>query len=233
MATIDSTFSSHVTRAPASRTDPLVPAIAVAISYLGAVEGPLWVAVRGAGLAYGSHFQHDKDAGLLQYSVYRSPDAAKAFAAAKKIVTDFATGQTPIDKNAFDAARSAIAVQVADQEATFQNAAESSFINQSIWGLSKDFSKDFLKRVQAVTPDEMKSILQNLFLKCFDGEQSITIVTSSAGKVDMVVEGFKNEGITLTRKTITEFDESGEEEDSEDDDSEDGTETGSESEEDD
>jgi len=229
MATIDSTFSSHVTTAPASKNDPLVPAIAVAISYLGAVEGPLWVAVRGAGLAYGSHFQHDKDAGLLHYSVYRSPDAAKAFSAAKKIVTDFATGTTPIDENAFEAARSAIAVQFADQEPTFRNAAEASFVNQAIWGLSKNYNKEFLKKVEEVTPDDMRNILQNLFLNCFDGKKSITVVTSSSVKVDMVVEGFEKEGIKLQKKTIAEFDDGKDDDDSEDE-SDTGSETGSDSE---
>lgn len=42
LATIDSSFSIHVALGPDSPSHPKLPAMLLAISYLDAVEGPLW-----------------------------------------------------------------------------------------------------------------------------------------------------------------------------------------------
>ncbi len=42
MSTIDSSYALSVAKGPASLSDPRVPALMVALSYLDAVEGPLW-----------------------------------------------------------------------------------------------------------------------------------------------------------------------------------------------
>ena len=52
---------------------PDYPAAIVAREYLIAVEGPLWKAVRGAGLAYGSHFSTNVDAGIATFHIHQSP----------------------------------------------------------------------------------------------------------------------------------------------------------------
>lgn len=51
MPTIDSSYALAVSKGPSSFTHPSIPALMVATSYLNAVEGPLWNAVRGPGLA--------------------------------------------------------------------------------------------------------------------------------------------------------------------------------------
>merc|ERR1711939_890209 len=79
MATIDSSFCISTATGPTDPEDPILPALMVAISFLEAVEGPLWTAIRGKGLAYGSWFKRDPDGGFIQFSVYRSPDAYRAF----------------------------------------------------------------------------------------------------------------------------------------------------------
>ena len=56
MPTIDSSFALGVAKGPEDPRDPRIPALTVAISYLDAVEGPMWDAVRGTGLAYGVSF---------------------------------------------------------------------------------------------------------------------------------------------------------------------------------
>ena len=94
MPTIDSSFLLSSAKGPTSPTDPILPALMVAISFMEAVEGPLWVAVRGKGLAYGSGFKRDPDAGLVQFSVYRSPDAYRAFVAAKAVVESYINGES-------------------------------------------------------------------------------------------------------------------------------------------
>lgn len=47
MASIDSSFATLTARGPVGYSHPSLPALEVALAYLQAVEGPLWVAVRG------------------------------------------------------------------------------------------------------------------------------------------------------------------------------------------
>lgn len=113
MPTIDSSFLLSSAKGPTSPTDPILPALMVAISFMEAVEGPLWVAVRGKGLAYGSGFKRDPDAGLVQFSVYRSPDAYRAFVAAKAVVESYINGESKFEQSALEGAISGIVVGLA------------------------------------------------------------------------------------------------------------------------
>jgi len=110
MPTIDSSFLLSSAKGPTSPTDPILPALMVAISFLEAVEGPLWVAVRGKGLAYGSGFKRDPDGGFVQFSVYRSPDAYRAFVAAKAVVESYINGEAKFEQSALEGAISGIVV---------------------------------------------------------------------------------------------------------------------------
>jgi Zn-dependent M16 (insulinase) family peptidase len=110
MPTIDSSFLLSSAKGPTSPTDPILPALMVAISFLEAVEGPLWVAVRGKGLAYGSGFKRDPDGGFVQFSVYRSPDAYRAFVAAKTVVESYISGEAKFEQSALEGAISGIVV---------------------------------------------------------------------------------------------------------------------------
>jgi Zn-dependent M16 (insulinase) family peptidase len=110
MPTIDSSFLLSSVKGPTSPTDPVLPALMVAISYLEAVEGPLWVAVRGKGLAYGSGFRRDPDGGFVQFSIYRSPDAYRAFVAAKDVLESYINGEAKFEQSALEGAISGIVV---------------------------------------------------------------------------------------------------------------------------
>jgi len=49
MPAIDSSFAVSSSKGPTSYTDPRIPALMVAVSYLEAVEGPLWSSVPVSG----------------------------------------------------------------------------------------------------------------------------------------------------------------------------------------
>jgi Zn-dependent M16 (insulinase) family peptidase len=110
MPTIDSSFLLSSAKGPTSPTDAILPALMVAISFLEAVEGPLWVAVRGKGLAYGSGFKRDPDGGFVQFSIYRSPDAYRAFVAAKAVLESYINGEVKFEQHALEGAISGIVV---------------------------------------------------------------------------------------------------------------------------
>ncbi|KAG5981749.1 hypothetical protein E4U55_002599 [Claviceps digitariae] len=164
MTTLESSYSVSTAPSITSLSDPSFAAIMVAIGYLETVEGPLWNAVRGAGYAYGSSFSRNIDSGVLSYRVYRSPDAYKAISASRDAIQKIATGQVPIDKHLLQGTISQIVVMFADEQATMPGAAQQHFVHSVIRNVPEDWSKEVLKKVRAVTEDEIKSALEEVTL---------------------------------------------------------------------
>ena len=149
----------------------------VAQAYLDAVEGPLWVAVRGTGLAYGTGFSRSTDVGLLTLRIYRSPDTYKAYLAAKDEVEGYATGKTPFDKFALEGAVSSIVMGFADEQPTMGSAANLSFVNQVIRGIGKDWNDGMLEKVRQIKEEEIRDVLQRLIMPIFRPESTNLVVT--------------------------------------------------------
>jgi Zn-dependent M16 (insulinase) family peptidase len=177
LSTIDSSYALLTSRGPDSWSHPDLPALMVAQSYLDAVEGPLWAAVRGTGLAYGTGFSRSVDVGLLTLRIYRSPDTFKAFLAAKTEVENYATGTTPFDKFALEGAVSSIIMGFADEQPTMGSAANLSFVNQVIRGIPKNWNDEMLEKVRRVSEDEIKDVLKRLIMPIFNPESTNLVVT--------------------------------------------------------
>ena len=177
MPTVDSSFCLSSAKGPTSYTDPQLPALMVAISYLDAVEGPLWTAVRGTGLAYGTGFSRDLDGGFMQFRVYRSPDAYKAFAASRAIIQSFISGKSEFEDHALEGAISAIVVAMADEQPTMATAAQVSFVNSVIRGLGKDYNAELMKKVRQVSVTEIKKAMEDVLLPAFTPGKANVVVT--------------------------------------------------------
>lgn len=187
LPTIDSSFSFHVALGPDNPSHPKLPAMLLAMAYLDAVEGPLWRAVRGTGLAYGTGFSKNMDAGHIQFSVFRSPDAYKAWAASRKVLTDHIDGTVAFDKFSLEGALSSIVVQFADDESSASAAAQASFINQVIYQQSKNYNMELLKKIRAIGVEDLKQVLKEVLLPVFLHETSNTIVVTAPVKSDVSV----------------------------------------------
>lgn len=177
LATIDSSFALAVGKGPEDMTDPRTPALIVATCYLDAVEGPLWTAVRGTGLAYGTGFRRSVNTGHVQFQVYRSPDVFKAFAASKKVVEDFISGATAFDSLALEGAISSVVLDLANGQSTMAKAAQQSFTRQVIRGLPNDWNTVLLKKVRSVTVSEIKMAMKEILLPIFVAQTSNLFVT--------------------------------------------------------
>ncbi|KAG5985531.1 hypothetical protein E4U54_005991, partial [Claviceps lovelessii] len=177
MTTLESSYSVSTAPSITSLSDPNFAAIMVAIGYLETVEGPLWNAVRGAGYAYGSYFSRNIDSGILSYRVYRSPDAYKAISASRDAIEKIATGQVPIDKHLLQGTISQIVVMFADEQATMPSAAQQHFVHSVIRNVPQDWSKEVLKKVRAVTEEEIKGALKEYILRCFEPGKSNVVIT--------------------------------------------------------
>lgn len=177
MTTVDSSYSVSTSKGVISFEDPRIPAILVAVGYLEAVEGPLWCAVRGQGMAYGVFFRRDMDSGMVQFRVYRSPDASKALAASRETVRKIAEGEEPIDRHLKEGAISQIVVLFAEEQSTMASAASQNFVLGVVRGLPLGWHKKIMKSVRDVTDEQMREVLKELILPVFEPGKSNMVVT--------------------------------------------------------
>lgn len=177
MPTIDSSFLISSAKGPTSYNDPILPALMVAISFLEAVEGPLWSAVRGTGLAYGANFKRDLEGGFVQFSVYRSPDAHRAFVAAKAVVESYIDGTANFEAHALEGAISGIVVGFADEQSTMAAAGQFHFVDSVIRGVDDEYNKRILEQVRAVGVDEIKKVMSEVLMPAFLPGKANIVVT--------------------------------------------------------
>ncbi|KAF3937642.1 hypothetical protein ABW19_dt0209549 [Dactylella cylindrospora] len=241
MPTLDSSFGVFAARGPKSYDDGQLPALLLATAYLDAVEGPLWRAIRGTGLAYGTGFTRRIDSGHIYFSIYRSPDAYKAYDVAKKIVTDYANGTTQFNEFDLDGAVSTVVSTIVDVESTLSAAATTSFVLQVIHGQPKDYNTRLLHKVRQVKPEAIRQAMIDLLLPIFAPKTSIAVVTTAPVNTDSLKERFEKDGFPVEVRTLSSFTpkaEGEQEDEDEDEEMEDGSggedeETGSGSEEED
>lgn len=232
MPSLDSSFTLIISKGPSALDDPTLPALMVAASYLNAVEGPFWTAVRGTGLGYSTNLARHVDSGQIALDIYSSPDPYKAFVASKRVVQDLVSGTTPVDRFTMEGAVSSIVLGFANAEATRASAAQSSFVRQVIRGVPKDWPKIMLEKVRKVTVGEVKDVLRTIVLPIFEGETANLFVTCAPSMAEGLVKGFGELGFKPEVKPLTFFqddyglqaddgaDEQGDEEEDEDEDME-------------
>lgn len=177
LPTIDSSFAVSIAHGPSSLLDPCIPALMVALAYLDAVEGPLWTAVRGTGLAYGTSFSRAIESGHISFDVYRSPNAFAAFSASKTVVEDFINRKTEFEPLALEGAISSIVLSIANGQASMASAAQGSFSRQVIRGLPVNWNDEILEKVRAVGVDEIRTVMKEVVLSAFKPETANLVIT--------------------------------------------------------
>ncbi|KAL8871356.1 MAG: hypothetical protein Q9198_007436, partial [Flavoplaca austrocitrina] len=205
MATIDSSFALSVASGPSSLQDPRIPALMVALSYLDAVEGPMWVAVRGTGLAYGTSFSRHTESGQVSYSVYRSPNAFKAFQTGKSVVEDFVSGKTEFDRLALEGAISSIVLGFANGQATMAAAAQMSFVRQVMRELPDDWNERILEKVRGVKVEEIRTAMKELVLPVLEAGTANLILTCAPVMQGELVKGFQDLGFKPEVRSLAYF----------------------------
>ncbi|KAF2757265.1 metallopeptidase [Pseudovirgaria hyperparasitica] len=205
MPPIDSSFLLLTGKCLDSYAHPKLPALIVALSYLDAVEGPMWVAVRGTGLAYGTSFARETATGLLAFRVYRSPDAFKAYSVAKMVIEEYISGKRPFEKHALEGAVSSIVVDFVNEEPTMSRAALSGFVNQVVRGVGKDWKEEMLKKVRAVKVEEIKEVLQGIVLPVFKPETANLVVSCATIMEEGLKKNFEEAGFKPEVQALTFF----------------------------
>ncbi|ETS79861.1 hypothetical protein PFICI_07390 [Pestalotiopsis fici W106-1] len=236
MTTIDSSFSVSSSKGITSFSDPMVPSLLVAAQYLETVEGPLWTAVRGNGLAYGVYFAKEVDGGYVHFKVYRSPMASKAITAARDAIAALANGTVPFEKPMIEGAISQIVMTMADEQATMASAATQNYIIGAVRGLEPEFNTKLLAKVRDVTEDQIRHAMTEYLLPLFEPGKSNVVVCCAPIMLDTLQKDLQDMGYKTQVKQLADYheaygleaDEEDGEEDDEDEDEDDSGSDGSE-----
>ncbi|KAF7534818.1 hypothetical protein G7054_g5918 [Neopestalotiopsis clavispora] len=232
MTTIDSSFSVSSSKGITSFSDPMVPSLLVAAQYLETVEGPLWTAVRGNGLAYGVYFAKEVDGGYVHFKVYRSPMASKAITAARDAIAALANGTVPFEKPMIEGAISQIVMTMADEQATMASAATQNYIIGAVRGLEPEFNTKLLAKVRDVTEDQIRHAMTEYLLPLFEPGKSNVVVCCAPIMLETLQKDLQDMGYKTQVKQLADYheaygleadEEDGEEEDDDEDEDESGS----------
>ncbi|KAI2621774.1 Metalloenzyme, LuxS/M16 peptidase-like protein [Hypoxylon sp. NC1633] len=202
---IDSSYSISSGKGLASFSDPAVPSLLVAMQYLETVEGTLWNAVRGNGLAYGAYFAKELDGGYLHFKVYRSPLASKAIAAARDAITALVDGTVEFEKPMIEGAISQLVMTMADEQATMATAAVQNYIVGVVRGLEPDYSIKVLEKVRAVTVEDIKQAMKTWLLPLFEPGKSNVVVCCAHAMAEKIEAEFQAMGYKTRVKQLSDF----------------------------
>ncbi|KAI1458461.1 Metalloenzyme, LuxS/M16 peptidase-like protein [Annulohypoxylon moriforme] len=241
---IDSSYAINSGKGLTSFSDPAVPALLVAMQYLETVEGTLWNAIRGNGLAYGAYFAKELDGGYLHFKVYRSPLASKAITAARDAIAALVNGSVAFEKPMIEGAISQLVMGLADEQATMATAAVQNYINGVVRGLEPDYNTKMLAKVRTVTVEDIKHAMKTFLLPLFEPGKSNVVVCCAHAMTEKLEKEFQDMGYKTEVKQLSDFsgdygleapegEENGEDEEDDDDEGSEGSEGSYDSEEED
>ncbi|CCH44812.1 hypothetical protein BN7_4381 [Wickerhamomyces ciferrii] len=214
----ESTFLLASTKVPTDYHNEDSAAIALAASYLQAVEGPFWRGIRGTGLAYGANVSRSVETGQLSFDIYRGADAIGAFKVASKIVNDLADGTVKLDKNLIQGAVSSLVNSIASSESNYYTAAATKYVDNVLKKRGPDFNNKFIEQISKITEDDLVKVLQKYYVKLFNSESSVIFICSHPSKAKELNDFFTDLKYEVSVEEVpSSKDDQGDEEEDDDD----------------
>lgn len=202
LPSIESSFSLHSAPGPVSFDSKDIAPLLVLNEVLETMEGIFWKLIRGQGLAYSCSLRADVEAHLVYFSIYRSPNAYKAFLQARNVIYQLKEKELDIEDSAIDGAKSGVIFSIVNREDTISHAAGQSFTNQILKQVKATYNRDLLTRVQATEKDDLYRVLNKYLVALFEPERSNVVVVSTPGKVNDIAEGFKSIGFNVATTSL-------------------------------
>ncbi|KDN42524.1 hypothetical protein K437DRAFT_269392 [Tilletiaria anomala UBC 951] len=211
LPTIESSYAYFTARGIEDYQHPDNAAVVVAVAVLNAMESYLWRFIRGAGLAYGASISSDPESQLISFSLYRSPDSAKAFLEARKVIQALASGEMKLDETTVESAKSSLHFSVADSEGTVGAAASESFIDSVMKGTGKNRGKRLLEETGSVTLPAVREALKKYVLPIFDPDTSICAIASTPSRTQEIADALTAVGYEMETQDLDLGDDGSEE----------------------
>ncbi|KAG8964223.1 hypothetical protein FRC00_003325 [Tulasnella sp. 408] len=199
---IESSYGIHTTTSIQGFNHADQAALRVACEVLGATESFLWRYIRGSGLAYGAYMALDVEAGHLSFHVYKAPDSFRAYEEGRKVIEGLVDGSIPLEQTVVDGATSSIVYSTVRSVSTPGSASSVAFLNQALKGVPQDFGRKMLEKMQSVTIEDVKRVLGQYVLPCFQPESSVAVVVSSPAKANDIAEQFTKAGFDVESRVL-------------------------------
>jgi len=193
---VESAFLSRSVPAITDFNHEDLPPLMLLIQYLTQLEGPMWRKIRGAGLAYGYFMYPSVAKGQLYLSLFKATHPVKAYQEAKQIAESHISGAEKWDVTLFESAKSSLIFELIEKEKTVGDVVGQSLLS-TFKGTDRTYSREFLKRVDAVTLEDLNRVGPKYVSALFDGDKSRTSLVCHPSKVEEVVAGFKGLGVDL------------------------------------
>eukprot|EP00842_Homolaphlyctis_polyrhiza_P004732 jgi/Hompol1/525/HPOL_004175-RA len=149
-------------------------------------EGPLYMAVRGPGFAYGVSLSVCLWIGQLSFDLYEASDPHKALIAFYRILESLCTKEGFADMCSpfnIETARASVAYRWVSEGAT-AGGVISTALRASLQGFtSLEERRKYVERLYQVTSDDLQRVLRSHFLKFFDATQRTTVLVTVPGDV--------------------------------------------------
>uniref|UniRef100_A0A060T0I3 ARAD1C08228p n=1 Tax=Blastobotrys adeninivorans TaxID=409370 RepID=A0A060T0I3_BLAAD len=217
----ESSFIAVMGKGPSDYRDPDIPALAVCLEYLQAVEGPFWRAIRGTGLAYGANIERIPEQGHLMFSIYRGSDGGRSIKVAKEIVDDLYSGNSEFQADLIKGAISSIVHMFAYRESNGYDAAVYSFVATVFKGLPSSYRRDFMKQIASVTEEDLRRVIARYVQPMFVADSSLVFAACNPSMVDALEQLLRDWGYNVHIDNAIEADSDSEDESDDEDDEED------------
>jgi hypothetical protein len=77
-----------------------------------------------------------------------------------------------------------------------------SFTNQALKNVPQTHQMDLLRKYQAVTKDDVLSVIKTHILPLFDSSSSVAVVVTAPAKADEIGAGLKAKGFEVTQRVM-------------------------------
>lgn len=203
VSSVESNYLQQLVRSIDHPTHPDLPALRVFINYLTQLEGPLWRQVRGPGYTYSYSIQVSASEGLMYFVLYKSTQLVPAYETVKQIINSYMTGEEEIQDNLLDSAKSTLIFETIRRE---KSAADKSLQSLLCYvkNLDINYNKEFIKRVAAVTKEDLRRVGPVYLKKLFDDPERRTVVCCHPNKIEEISKGLGAHGNVFTKVNLEE-----------------------------
>ncbi|TIA96259.1 hypothetical protein E3P94_02416 [Wallemia ichthyophaga] len=202
LPSIESSFSVHTAKGVEGYDHPDIPALMVTLGTLNALESYLWRYIRGTGLAYGASITQNPESGLMMFTVYKAPNAFRAYEEGGKVVKGLVDGSIALEDTTLESSISSLCFSMTSREATIGSAALSSFVNQIFKQVPQDYNKQLLAKFREVKKEDVMDVLRRYIAPLFNADTSSAVIVSGPSKVEGMEESLRKEGFDVERRTL-------------------------------
>ncbi|VDN02800.1 unnamed protein product [Thelazia callipaeda] len=165
------------------------------VQYLSQVEGTLYKAIRGGGIAYGVGIDVDFDESTLNFWIYRSAQLEQAYETAKGVVMKEMVNVNEIE---FEAAKRSLVSEIMQCEDTVTRAAHRAVLNQ-FEKLSSQFWREFCERIWRASVEDVVQCSKGYIIDLFKDKKCCRAISVPYGKVKDIRKYFQ--GIEVVRSS--------------------------------